>query len=540
MASNMETIACSRYYLSRSKEMKKTRILLFHNIISPHTEVVFQHLAKHTRLHVAYCAVNESNRSWNIKPFGYLYTILPSIKLEFSGRDLFTLILNKHTTKVIEEVRPDIVVISGWDLPTYWQAAFYCLRHHIPYVLWAGSTRHEKSIKRTLTTPMVKLLVKSASAWFSYGTRSKEYLQIMGADPARTHVIFNGFDYKYFNVVLSDRDRTSLLSKLGIPSRSRIVIFFGQLIDRKNPLLLLKAFEKINKESPNAWLLLVGKGYLSDEIQSTIDEQKLKNVTLVESDDDEIVRKYLAASSLLVLPSKEEVWGLAVNEAMATGLPVIASDVVGSSTDLIRAGKTGFTFSNESVDQLSSILTSLLNDDNQRHRLGKGASQHVRICDAPNVAIRMASALNDLNNFSSNSIDKWFVKVQTINDDCHLSVVSSKTVGFPIKRFYYIYNTMPGIPRGFHAHKKNEQFMVCLRGSVRVVMDDGLVRRVVKLDSPNQGLRIPAMIWHEMHGLDNESLLLVAASHDYDEADYIRTYSEFIAELIKNKTDRNK
>ena len=100
-------------------------------------------------------------------------------------------------------------------------------------------------------------------------------------------------------------------------------------------------------------------------------------------------------------------------------------------------------------------------------------------------------------------------------------------IPFEIKRVYYIYGTVQGIARGFHAHKTLKQVAICLKGSCRFVMDDGKDKQEVILATPDKGLLIDAMRWHEMYDFSNDCVLMVLADQVYDESDYIRDYEEF-------------
>ncbi|WP_269135150.1 sugar 3,4-ketoisomerase [Pseudomonas sp. PGPR81] len=101
-------------------------------------------------------------------------------------------------------------------------------------------------------------------------------------------------------------------------------------------------------------------------------------------------------------------------------------------------------------------------------------------------------------------------------------------VPFSIRRAYYLTNTQPGVSRGFHAHRQLQQMAVCVSGRCRMVMDDGVQRTEFWLERFDQGILIPPMIWHEMHDFSEDCVLLVLADAYYDEADYIRDYSQFI------------
>jgi len=119
----------------------------------------------------------------------------------------------------------------------------------------------------------------------------------------------------------------------------------------------------------------------------------------------------------------------------------------------------------------------------------------------------------------------------TIQDDGCLSFAQYPHIPFPIQRVYYIYGTQPGLARGFHAHKTTRQMMFCLAGSVKLILDDGEQRKDVFLNDPKRGILIDKMVWHEMHDLDVNTILLVLASATYDPQDYIRNYHDFINSL---------
>lgn len=112
-----------------------------------------------------------------------------------------------------------------------------------------------------------------------------------------------------------------------------------------------------------------------------------------------------------------------------------------------------------------------------------------------------------------------------------VALEAQKTVPFDIKRVYYIFETVKGVSRGYHAHKELRQVAVCVTGKCRMVLDDGLTREEIWLDCPTKGLLISNMIWREMHDFSPDCVLLVLASEHYDEADYIRNYEEFLGQL---------
>ena len=98
---------------------------------------------------------------------------------------------------------------------------------------------------------------------------------------------------------------------------------------------------------------------------------------------------------------------------------------------------------------------------------------------------------------------------------------------FEIRRIYYIFDTKPGIARGFHAHRKLHQVAICISGSFTMVLDNGLERANIDMTSSLVGIDLPPMLWHEMHTFSDDCIILVVASDYYDEDDYIRDYGQF-------------
>lgn len=132
------------------------------------------------------------------------------------------------------------------------------------------------------------------------------------------------------------------------------------------------------------------------------------------------------------------------------------------------------------------------------------------------------------------SIIEW-IELPNLGDDRGSLMVleSNKNVPFKVKRIYYILDAKPDVPRGFHAHKELMQLAFCIKGSCNMIMDNGIEKQQVRIDKSNIGLMIPPMVWHEMHDFSEDCVMLVLASAQYDEADYIRDYDEFMNEVNK-------
>ena len=109
-----------------------------------------------------------------------------------------------------------------------------------------------------------------------------------------------------------------------------------------------------------------------------------------------------------------------------------------------------------------------------------------------------------------------------------IAIEEHKDIPFSIKRVYYMYDTGEGVVRGYHAHKKLQQILVCVHGSCKIRLDDGKEKKVVALERPYEGLYVSNAMWREMYDFSPDAVLMVFASELYDESDYIRDYEEFI------------
>ncbi len=114
----------------------------------------------------------------------------------------------------------------------------------------------------------------------------------------------------------------------------------------------------------------------------------------------------------------------------------------------------------------------------------------------------------------------------------------TKEIPFEPKRYFLVFNVPSEKTRGEHAHYECHQFLICVKGSCSVVVDDGALRREVLLDQPNLGVYLPPLTWGIQYKYSPDAVLLVFASHYYEASDYIRSYEDFLT-AIKTKNANN-
>lgn len=106
---------------------------------------------------------------------------------------------------------------------------------------------------------------------------------------------------------------------------------------------------------------------------------------------------------------------------------------------------------------------------------------------------------------------------------------------FLVQRFFFISDVPEGEPRGIHAHKECHQYLICVKGSVKAMVDDGQTREVIHLNRPDLGLHMPPLTWGAQYDYSPDAVLLVLASHQYDADDYIHDYEEFISFIARHQ-----
>lgn len=132
-------------------------------------------------------------------------------------------------------------------------------------------------------------------------------------------------------------------------------------------------------------------------------------------------------------------------------------------------------------------------------------------------------------------IQKYTFQLHGDNRGQLVALEEMKDIPFIIKRVYYMYDTVEGVTRGFHAHKNLQQILICIHGSCKIRLDNGYEKEIVPLDKPYEGLYVTNNMWREMFDFSPDAVLMVLASELYDESDYIRNYEEFIKFVKEGK-----
>jgi glycosyltransferase involved in cell wall biosynthesis len=337
---------------------------LLHNIISPHVVPLFDRLAKQEgiQLKVYFLAETDRNRRWSARiDASFDYQILPNWAIRVGRKDLHTFFVNPTIVSALLRDQFDILISVGWDSFAAQAAFVLCKLLGRPYIIWSGSTIHESSWRRTVTLPVVRAMVHGSDASIAYGSWARDYLVSLGADPKQTFKAFNTVDVEWFSQT-SDSLRTkreSIRAELGLRD-GPVVLYVGQLIERKGALDLLSAHQILLKNCPTAQLALVGYGQLEPRLRHTVARLRIDGVRFLGHVAIADLPRCYVAADCFVLPSHEEVWGLVLNEAAACGLPIVTTSRVGAAPDLVHPGVNGFVVAAHDPGALAEALQQSL------------------------------------------------------------------------------------------------------------------------------------------------------------------------------------
>jgi glycosyltransferase involved in cell wall biosynthesis len=169
--------------------------------------------------------------------------------------------------------------------------------------------------------------------------------------------------------------RDTLRRSFGVKA-STVVLYVGTLNRVKDPSLLLEAFCALSQDVNDFCLVLAGDGPLMKVLQQyALQHDLIGRITFLGFVNQEELPKVYACADLMVVPSRSDTWARSVNEAMACGLPIIASRKVGATGDIVRDGVNGFVIPEGDAQELAAKMRILVQDAELRARMGQASRE---------------------------------------------------------------------------------------------------------------------------------------------------------------------
>jgi glycosyltransferase involved in cell wall biosynthesis len=271
----------------------------------------------------------------------------------------------------------DVVILEGtFGIASNWLIALYCRWKRIPFIWWAcGWEKQRVGAQLSIKSWFVSRLVKAASFNIAYGTAARKYLVKHGAREGKVIVAQNTIDTSliFSQMHLLIESGKALRADLKIADM-KVILFVGRLTAAKRVDVLLHAFKKVTSRVVDVVLVIVGNGSEKEALRCLARDENLGNVIFVEGTYDD-VNTYFAMCDVFVLPG---LGGLALNQAMAFGKPVISGIADGTEMDLIVDGANGYLLQSQTSEELADRLLQILQDEKLRIRMGTESSRLIR------------------------------------------------------------------------------------------------------------------------------------------------------------------
>lgn len=256
----------------------------------------------------------------------------------------------------------DEIIVGAYYTPTAQIAIEYMKWKHIPFVISSDGgfiNRSESKAKYCIK----KHYIGAADGWLSTGKTTTEYLKYYGAEDSKIWLYpFTSIkDGQILKQPVLKEEKNAIRNHLKM-KEERICLSVGQFIYRKGFDLLLKA---ANEMSHTIGFYIIG-GTPTKEYNDFVEQNNLSNVHFVGFMRKSELEEYYKAADLFVLPTREDIWGLVINEAMSYGLPVVTTDRCIAGLEMIDNGKNGFIVPVDAIEELKDAMEKILNNDIQR------------------------------------------------------------------------------------------------------------------------------------------------------------------------------
>lgn len=375
-----ENVAVRNRPGSRLSPQSRIRLVLITGIISPYRIPVFNELASRgdVDLRVIFLAdTNPLTRQWLVykDEIRFRYEVLPSYRFRAGGRSL---VLNWGMTRALRRAEPAAIICGGYNDIASWRALAWARSHRVPFVLWAESNLHDQRRGHAAVEALKRAFVKRCDRFAVPGSASAQYLKTYGARDADIETAPNAVDTELFSrqAERARDDGGRARERLGLPAR--YFLFVGRLLPGKGIFDLVDAYQTLAPEIKSLTkLVFVGDGPSRQQLEQRARSAGPGSIQLAGFVHREQLGSYYGLADAFIFPTHSDPWGLVVNEAMACGLPVIATDVAGATADLVKDGWNGYVVRAGDIGGLAAAMKSISEHGELRNFMGRRSREHI-------------------------------------------------------------------------------------------------------------------------------------------------------------------
>lgn len=334
-------------------------ILFLTNIPAPYTVDFFNEIAKNNKLTVIFDCESETqrNKEWLCKKSNGYKTILFNNKKIGDLKKLFLYLKVKDTYIIIGNYYSFIGICS----------ILYMKKNKIKFFIHAdgGEIKKENTIKRYLK----KFLISSANWYLSPGNITDEYFKFYGGNDIKI------LRYPFSSVRKKDTLKTPMSIELkrkerndiGLFNEEKVGIFLGRIVYGKGLDILIKSASLINK---NIGIHVFG-GYATQELINIMKRMNVQNIVFHGFKKPDELINIIKYADFMVFPTRSDVWGLVVNEALSQGIPVITTDKCIAGRELIENGRNGYIVHNEDYQEIAQKINQICSNNKTLYEMSK-------------------------------------------------------------------------------------------------------------------------------------------------------------------------
>jgi glycosyltransferase involved in cell wall biosynthesis len=388
----------------------KKRVAILLGVPTPYCEPLFERLARSAGydIQVLYCRDHQPGQQWRLNAHPYPARYLKNLSPESWHGWLLVGAINPGVWRELRAFRPDAVIIYGYNTATTLLAIRWVITHRILMLMRSDSNvleeRGKPGVKLALKQLLLRWLVRRVSAFLSVGTMNSQYWQHYGATPEKIFLARYAVDNEFFQTQ-ADYHRVSRQTIRGENGWTQryLLLYVGRLVEVKRVDVLIEALRQLSTKRSDIGLVIVGDGPERERLEKLA--QGMPHVYFAGFQDQSDLPKYYGVADLFVLPSECEPWGLVVNEAMASGLPVIATRKVGAAHDLIIEGENGYLIPENDPVALASALDLACESEQHLLLLGEKARCTVQSWDYDSTLAGFHNALSKCFEVKNSSAD---------------------------------------------------------------------------------------------------------------------------------------
>lgn len=330
---------------------------------TPYRTPLFDLLARELDLTVVYSARTVAGRTWAIS-VAHDTRFLRGVRVPGMRRLLrHDYPLTPGIVRLLEQLEPDVVVVSGWSTFAAQAAVVWCRLRNVPYIVLSESHDADPrpGWRRTIKRAIVPRIVGRAAALLAAGSLARRSLVAHGGDADAIWVFANTIDVAAFAMRTDAlrEHRDDVRGRLGLSEDDLVILSVARLAPEKGLDTLLRAAAGM---SGPAAVLIAGDGPLRDELDRLARDLGVRLVLAGDRPWEHIAEMY-AAADVFALLSRHEPWGVVVVEAAAAALPLVLSAHVGAAADLLDPPRNGALVPVNDVAASALALDSLAGAD---------------------------------------------------------------------------------------------------------------------------------------------------------------------------------